>query len=387
MPIQKNSEIYNMILLSGPNISGNEWKYVKDCLDTQWVSSVGSYVNKFEQMVAEFAGCKFGVAASNGTSALHISLELLGVKRNDYVIVPNVTFVASLNSIKYTKADPILMDIDPETWQMDLNLLEEFLEKDTYIKGNYLFLKKNNRRIPAIMPVHVLGNMCDMDKLTGIAQKYKLQVVEDATEALGSYYKNKHAGSFGILGCFSFNGNKIITTGGGGVIVTNDEDLAKRAKHLTTQAKCDPFEYIHDQIGYNYRLVNVLAAMGVAQMEQLPDFIKRKHEIDAFYKKTLSGLGDISFQKVVPEVNPNYWLFTFKTKKQKELLKILNEKNMQSRPFWVPMNQLKMFKKSLYINRADVSDEVYSSCLSIPCSTNITDHELESITDTIKSCF
>ena len=387
MPIQKNSEIYNMILLSGPNISGNEWKYVKDCLDTQWVSSVGSYVNKFEQMVAEFAGCKFGVAASNGTSALHISLELLGVKRNDYVIVPNVTFVASLNSIKYTKADPILMDIDPETWQMDLNLLEEFLEKDTYIKGNYLFLKKNNRRIPAIMPVHVLGNMCDMDKLTGIAQKYKLQVVEDATEALGSYYKNKHAGSFGILGCFSFNGNKIITTGGGGVIVTNDEDLAKRAKHLTTQAKCDPFEYIHDQIGYNYRLVNVLAAMGVAQMEQLPDFIKRKHEIDAFYKNTLSGTGDISFQKVVPEVNPNYWLFTFKTKKQKELLKILNEKNMQSRPFWVPMNQLKMFKKSLYINRADVSDEVYSSCLSIPCSTNITDHELESITDTIKSCF
>jgi perosamine synthetase len=387
MPIQKNSEIYNMILLSGPNISGNEWKYVKDCLDTQWVSSVGSYVNKFEQMVAEFAGCKFGVAASNGTSALHISLELLGVKRNDYVIVPNVTFVASLNSIKYTKADPILMDIDPETWQMDLNLLEEFLEKDTYIKGNYLFLKKNNRRIPAIMPVHVLGNMCDMDKLTGIAQKYKLQVVEDATEALGSYYKNKHAGSFGILGCFSFNGNKIITTGGGGVIVTNDEDLAKRAKHLTTQAKCDPFEYIHDQIGYNYRLVNVLAAMGVAQMEQLPDFIKRKHEIDAFYKNTLSGTGDISFQKVVPEVNPNYWLFTFKTKKQKELLKILNEKNMQSRPFWVPMNQLKMFKKALYINRADVSDEVYSSCLSIPCSTNITDHELESITDTIKSCF
>ncbi|MBK7095850.1 MAG: LegC family aminotransferase [Saprospiraceae bacterium] len=315
-----------MILLSGPNISGNEWKYVKDCLDTQWVSSVGSYVNKFEQMVAEFAGCKYGVAASNGTSALHISLELLGVKRNDYVIVPNVTFIASLNSIKYTKADPILMDIDPETWQMDLNLLEEFLENDTYIKGNHSFLKKNNRRIPAIMPVHVLGNMCDMDKLTGIATRYKLHVVEDATEALGSYFNNRHSGSFGILGSFSFNGNKIITTGGGGVIVTNDEDLAKRAKHLTTQAKCDPFEYIHDEIGYNYRLVNVLAAMGVAQMEQLPDFIKRKHEIDTFYKNTLSSTGDISFQKVLPEVNPNYWLFTFKTKKQKELLKILNEK-------------------------------------------------------------
>lgn len=387
MHIQKNSEIFNMILLSGPNISGNEWKYIKDCLDTQWVSSVGSYVNKFEQMVAEFAGCKFGIAASNGTSALHISLELLGVKSSDYVIVPNVTFVASLNSIKYTKADPILIDIDAETWQMDLNILEEFLEKETYIEGNHLFLKKNNRRIPAIMPVHVLGNMCDMDRMMELSSKYKLQIVEDATEALGSYYKNKHAGSFGILGAFSFNGNKIITTGGGGVIVTDDEVLAKKAKHLTTQAKSDPFEYIHDEIGYNYRLVNVLAAMGVAQMEKLPEFVKRKHEIDAFYKRSLSGIGDISFQKVLDDVNPNFWLFTFKTQKQKELLKVLNESNMQSRPFWVPMNQLNMFKNDIYINHFDVSNEIYSNCLSIPCSTNITVEELEAIVEKILACY
>ncbi len=387
MHIQKNSETFNMILLSGPNISGNEWKYIKDCLDTQWVSSVGSYVNKFEQMVAEFAGCKCGIAASNGTSALHISLELLGVKSSDYVIVPNVTFVASLNSIKYTKADPILIDIDAETWQMDLNILEEFLEKETYIEGKHLYLKKNNRRIPAIMPVHVLGNMCDMDKLLELSSKYKLQIVEDATEALGSYYKNKHAGSFGILGAFSFNGNKIITTGGGGVIVTDDEVLAKKAKHLTTQAKSDPFEYIHDEIGYNYRLVNVLAAMGVAQMEKLPEFVKRKHEIDAFYKRSLSGIGDISFQKVLDDVNPNFWLFTFKTQKQKELLKVLNESNMQSRPFWVPMNQLNMFKNDIYINHFDVSNEIYSNCLSIPCSTNITVEELEAIVEKILACY
>jgi perosamine synthetase len=376
-----------MILLSGPNVSGNEWKYVKDCLDTAWVSSVGSYVDQFERMVAEYSGNKYGVAASNGTSALHIALELCGVKRNDYVIVPNVTFIASVNSICYTKARPILMDIDADTWQIDLGLLERFLEKDTYIKGEYSYLKSNNRRIPVIMPVHVLGNMCDMDRLMAIANKYKLTVVEDSTEALGSYYKGKHAGSFGKFGTFSFNGNKIITTGGGGVIVTNDEVMAKKAKHVTTQAKSDPFEYIHDEVGYNYRLVNVLAAMGVAQMEQLPKFVTRKHEIDAFYKKELGGLGDIKFQKVLSDVTPNCWLFTFRTEKQRELLKILNEKKMQSRPFWVPMNKLKMFKKDLYVTETDKANQVYATCLSIPCSTNITDQELRDIADTIKSCY
>jgi perosamine synthetase len=376
-----------MILLSGPNVSGNEWKYVKECLDTAWVSSVGAYVDKFEQMVAEYSGTKYAVAASNGTSALHIALELLGVKRNDYVITQNVTFIATVNAICYTKARPILMDVDTKNWQMDLDLLEEFLQNETYIKGDYSYLKKDNKRIPVIMPVHVLGNMGDMDRLLAIAERHKLTVVEDSTEALGSYYKGKHAGSFGKLGTFSFNGNKIITTGGGGMIVTDDEALAKKAKHITTQAKCDPFEYLHDEIGYNYRLVNVLAAMGVAQMEQLPGFVKRKHEIDAFYKSQFAGLGDITFQEVSADVHPNCWLFTFKTAKQKELLKALNDKKMQSRPFWVPMNQLKMFKKDLYVTKEDKAGQIYSTCLSIPCSTYITNEELQSIADTVKSCF
>jgi perosamine synthetase len=376
-----------MVLLSGPNIAGNEWKYVKECLDTAWVSSVGSYVTKFEQMVADFSGCKYGVACSNGTSALHIALELCGVKRNDYVIAPNVTFIATVNSICYTKARPLLIDIDGGTWQMDLNLLAEFLEKETYIKGNFSYLKKNNRRIPVIMPVHVLGNVCDMDKLVQIATKYKLTIVEDSTESLGSYYKGKHTGGFGTFGTFSFNGNKIITTGGGGVIVTNDEKLAKKAKHLTTQAKSDSFEYLHDEIGYNYRLVNVLAAIGVAQMEQLPDFIKRKQEIDAFYKKHLTGVGDIKFQMVSEDINPNCWLFTFSTSKQKQLLKALNDKQLQSRPFWIPMNQLKMFKKDIYITTNDTANQVYANCISIPCSTYITDAEMTLIVDVIISCY
>jgi perosamine synthetase len=376
-----------MLLLSGPNIAGNELKYVTECLETGWVSSVGSYVTKFENMLAEFSGCKYGVATSSGTTALHISLLLAGVQRDDYIIAPNVTFIASINSIKYTGADPILIDVDPETWQMDLDLLDEFLENETDERNGELFYVKDGRTIRCIMPVHVLGNICDIERLLAIAEKYKLKVVEDATESLGSYYKGKHTGGFGVMGCFSFNGNKIITTGGGGVIVTNDEELAKKAKHLTTQAKSDPFEYVHDEIGYNYRLVNVLAAMGVGQMELLPSFIKRKKEIDAFYRKELAGVGDISFQKMEPEVDCNCWLFTFQTGKQKEVLKVLNDNQMQSRPFWVPMNQLRMFKDDIYYTKEDKSRYIYQRCLSIPCSTNIKDVELAAVVEKIKSVY
>lgn len=376
-----------MLLLSGPNIAGNEWKYVKECLDTGWVSSVGSYVTKFENMLAEFAGCKYGVATSSGTTALHISLLLAGVKQNDYVIAPNVTFIASINSIKYTGADPILIDVDPANWQIDLDALEQFLEDETDERDGELIYVENGRTIRCLMPVHVLGNICDMDRLKEIAEKYKLAIVEDATESLGSYYKGKHTGGFGLMGCFSFNGNKIITTGGGGVIVTDNEELAKKAKHLTTQAKSDPFEYLHDEVGYNYRLVNVLAAMGVGQMELLPSFIKRKKEINDYYRSQLSGVGDISFQEISPDVDCNMWLFTFKTDKQKEVLKVLNDNQMQSRPFWVPMNQLRMFKDDVYYSKENKSDYIYKRCLSIPCSTNIKDEELAAVVEKIKSVY
>ena len=221
-----------MVLLSGPNLSGNEWKYVKECIDTEWVSSVGSYVTKFEEMLANRAGSRFAVATSSGTTALHTCLHLMGISRNDYVIVPNITFIASLNSIKYTGADPILMDVDPDTWQMDLDLLEEFFDQECYVDQSTLKYKTDNRRIAAIMPVHVLGNMCDMTRLIDLCKRYSLDVVEDSTEALGSKFNGQHSGSFGLMGCFSFNGNKLITTGGGGMIVTDDEELARRAKHI-----------------------------------------------------------------------------------------------------------------------------------------------------------
>ncbi len=376
-----------MLLLSGPNMAGNELKYVTECITTGWVSSVGAYVDQFEKMSAEFAGAKYAVATSSGTTALHICLVMMGVNSDDYVITPNITFIATCNSIKYTGANPIFIDTDEATWQMDLNLLEQFLTNETEQRNGVCHYKKDGKRIPVIMPVHVLGNMCDMDKLMALARQHNLTVIEDSTEALGSYYKGKHAGSFGLLGTFSYNGNKIITTGGGGMIITDDEALAKKAKHLTTQAKSDAFEYIHDEIGYNYRLVNVAAAMGVAQMEQLPGFIQRKYEIIDFYKKELDGVGDIKFQEVRADVKPNWWLPTIFTAKQKEVLKILNDNKMQSRPFWVPMNQLRMFTENIYYNHTDRSNFVYQHCLSIPCSTYITNNDLKAVAAKIKECF
>jgi len=372
------------IPLSVPNIAGNEWKYVKDCLDTGWISSVGSYVTQFEEMVAGFAGAKYGVAAVNGTAALHISLLLSGVKRDDYVILPNLTFVASANSIKYLGAEPLLIDADPDLWQMDLDLLEEFLENETDEKNGELFYIKDGRRIGAIMPVHILGNMCDMDRFLAIVKKYPLPIVEDSTEALGTTYKGKSAGSFSPLACFSFNGNKIISTGGGGVIVTDDETLAKHAKHLTTTAKASPDEYYHDEVGYNYRLVNVLAAIGVGQMELLPSFIKRKKECVAFYKRELAGVGDIRFQKELPAVETNGWLFTIQTDKQKQLLDHLNANKILSRRFWMPMNKLPMYRDCVYVQKKDTSDYIYNTCLSIPSSTSITDDELAIVVREIK---
>jgi perosamine synthetase len=376
-----------MLLLSGPNMGGNELKYVTECIETGWVSSVGSYVDKFEKMTAEFAGTRFAVATSSGTTALHICLVLMNVQPDEYVIAPNITFIATLNAIKYTGASPILIDTDPGNWQMDLDLLESFLAEETELREGVCYRMADNRRIRVLMPVHVLGNIGDMDRMKAIAAKHHLTIIEDSTEALGSYYKGKHAGSFGLMGTFSYNGNKIITTGGGGMIVTDDEALAKKAKHLTTQAKSDYFEYIHDEIGYNYRLVNVAAAMGVAQMEQLPRFLTRKKEIITFYKNALSGVGDISFQEVSADVQPNWWLPTIKTTQQRAVLKLLNEHKMQSRPFWVPMNQLRMFANDLYINRNDQSNYVYQHCLSIPCSTNITDAELEGVVQKIKEAY
>ena len=380
-----------MIPLSVPKIEGNESKYVLDCLNTGWISSAGSYVNQFEDMVAKYAGAKYGVACMNGTVGLHIAQVLLGITKDDHVIAPNITFIATLNAIKYTGAQPILIDVDINNWQMDLGLLERYLEQNTEFKttksGTYCFDTTTNKRVRAIMPVHVLGNIGDMDRLLSISKKYHLDIIEDSTEALGATFKNKHAGTFGKIGVFSFNGNKIISTGGGGVIVTDDQAIAKKARHLTTQAKISAMDYIHDEIGYNYRLVNVLAAIGVAQMETFNATLQSKASMDRFYRKHLNNIGDIKFQQIPEGTHPNGWLFTFRTSKMRQLLAYLNSNGVQARPFWMPMNQLEMFKKDIYITNANVSATVYDTSISIPSSTGITNKQLQTVVETIKAFY
>ena len=376
-----------MIPLSVPNLAGNEWKYIKDCLDTNWVSSVGSYVTMFEKKAAEFCGVPYAIATSNGTAALHISLLLAGVQRDDLVIIPNITFVAPTNVIKYTGADPLLIDIDEHTWQMDLDVLAKFLKEQTSITNDHCVHTASGRRISAIVPVHVLGNMCDMDRLIILAADHRIAVVEDSTEALGSYYKGKHGGSFGLFGCLSFNGNKIITTGGGGIILTSDEVLAKKAKHLTTQAKADANEYYHDEVGYNYRLVNILAAMGVAQMEQLPGFLKRKKEITDNYNEVFRKIPGAVMQKIDADVQPNNWLYTINLPHQPELREFFKENKVEVRPFWVPMNQLPAFSKDIYISNGDVSGRIYKKCLSLPCSTGLTNEEQQEVIGLVKQFY
>ena len=380
-----------MIPLSVPKIEGNESKYVLDCLNTGWISSAGSYVNQFEDMVAKYAGAKYGVACMNGTVGLHIAQVLLGITKDDHVIAPNITFIATLNAIKYTGAQPILIDVDINNWQMDLGLLEQYLEQNTEFKttksGTYCFDTTTNKRVRAIMPVHVLGNIGNMDRLLSISKKYHLDIIEDSTEALGATFKNKHAGTFGKIGVFSFNGNKIISTGGGGVIVTDDQAIAKKARHLTTQAKISAMDYIHDEIGYNYRLVNVLAAIGVAQMETFNATLQSKASMDRFYRKHLNNIGDIKFQQIPDGTHPNGWLFTFRTSKMRQLLAYLNSNGVQARPFWMPMNQLEMFKKDIYITNTNVAATVYDTSISIPSSTGITNKQLQTVVETIKAFY
>jgi perosamine synthetase len=340
-----------------------------------------------EDVSAFYNGVKKAIATSNGTAALHISLLLAGVKKGDLVILPNITFVAPANTVKYVGADPVLIDIDKDTWQLDTNLLEKFLNNECFVKRNTCYHRSTGKKVSAIVPVHVLGNMVDMQKLLILSAKHHLKVVEDATEALGSTYNGKPAGSLGLFGCLSYNGNKIITTGGGGMILTNNIELAKKAKHITTQSKVDGLEYYHDEIGYNYRMVNLLAAVGVAQMEQLPGFIDRKREINKQYNTGLKNIPGFIPQKVTINVNPNCWLYTAAFERSKELLKFLEHHDIQTRPLWMPMNKLPAFASDVYYQENNVSESVYNKCLSLPCSTNITQKEVTAVINKIKQFY
>ena len=317
-----------MINLHEPFITGNEWKYVKNCLNKGWVSSSGSYVNLFEKKIAKYTGSKYAIACVNGTSALQLSLKLVGTHSGDEVIVPSMTFIAPVNAISYNNAMPIFMD-NNDNYTIDINKTLEFIEKKTKtIKKKKKIItinRKTGKRIVALIVVHLFGNVVEIDKLLRICKKKNISLIEDAAESVGSFYysgkyRNRHTGTVGKIGCLSFNGNKIITAGGGGMILTNDLKIAKRAKYLTTQAKDDNINYIHNDIGYNFRLSNLQAALGIAQLESLPSYIRRKRKIHKIYKKKINKIAGLRVSETSNSSKCNYWLniVEFKKKNIKE---------------------------------------------------------------------
>lgn len=336
------------IPLHEPRFVGNEKKYVNECIDSTFVSSVGKFVNQFEEMIADYTGAKYAIACVNGTAALHISLLLSGVEREDEVITQSLTFIATANAISYTGAKPIFIDVDKDTMGMSPISLLSFLERETEQKDGVCFNKITGKKIKACIPMHTFGHPCKIDEIRDICEKYNILLVEDAAESLGSYYKGQHTGTFGKFGTLSFNGNKTITTGGGGMILTNDVVLAEKAKHITTTAKIPhKWEFVHDCIAYNYRLTNIAAALGCAQMEQLPSFIEKKRLLAEKYKEFFAVNG-ICFVQEPRNSKSNYWLNAIILKDLEErnkFLKFMNNNGVMSRPIWALMNKLDMFKE------------------------------------------
>lgn len=338
------------IALHEPLFIGNEKKYIEECIDSTFVSSVGKYVDRFEDDIARFTGAKKAVVCVNGTNGLHMALMLAGVKQDEEVITQPLTFIATANAISYCGAHPVFVDIDKDTLGLSPQALDFFLKQNTEIKVDGCYNKITKRKITAVVPMHTFGHPCRIDEIADICKNYNIQLVEDAAESLGSYYKGKHTGNFGTIGVLSFNGNKIITTGGGGMLLFNDESLAQRAKHLTTQAKIPhAWEFMHDDIGYNYRMPNINAALGVAQLEQIEKFLVAKRGLANAYKIFFTGIG-IKFVVEPENSTSNYWLNAILLKDRQErndFLEYTNKKGIMTRPAWELMNRLPMFKKAL----------------------------------------
>lgn len=379
----------NMIPLCVPEIRGNEWKYIKECLDTNWVSSVGKFVDSFERSVADYVGVRHAVACINGTAALHIALLVAGVGPDDEILMPALSFVAPANAIRYVGGWPVFIDVEPDTWQMDPNKTVEFLEQECEERQGKLINRKTGRSVKGIMPVHILGHPVDMDPIMEVAKRFGLKVIEDATESLGATYKGRKVGILGDIGCFSFNGNKIITTGGGGMIVTNNKALADKARYLTTQAKDDELEYIHNEVGYNYRLSNIPAAMGLAQMERLDEYVAAKRSIAKHYSEGLQGLPGITLPVNAEWAESVFWLYTILVDEEKygmssrQLLNKLKQRGIQSRPFWHPLHSLKPFS-NCYAHEIEVADRLYRDGLSLPSSIGIKPKDLDRVVASIR---
>jgi len=345
--IQKIYKTTGFIPLHEPRFIGNEKKYLNECIDSTFVSSVGKFVDEFEEKITNYTGAKYAIATSNGTSALHISLLLADVDQNSEVITQPLTFVATCNAISYCGAQPIFLDVDKDTMGLSPSALKEFLEKNTIIKNQQCINNKTGKVIKACVPMHTFGHPCRIDEIKEICDKHHVFLIEDAAESVGSIYKGEHTGTFGQVGVMSFNGNKIITAGGGGCIVTNDKALAKKAKHLTTTAKVQhKWDFNHDMVGYNYRMPNLNAALLVAQLENLDKFISSKRKLANVYE-TFFNSNNYVFVKEPMDSKSNYWLnsIILKNKKQRdEFLDEINSSGVMTRPIWTLMNKLPMFR-------------------------------------------
>lgn len=360
-----------VIPLHEPIFIGNEKKYVNECIDSTFVSSVGKFVDTFEKEFAKYVGSFYAVATVNGTAALHIALLIAGVKSGDEVITQPVTFVATCNAISYCGAKPVFVDVDLDTMGMSPESLNDFLANNCELSANGCLNRKTGKVVKACVPMHTFGHPCKIDEIKEICDRWHIILVEDAAESLGSFYKNRHTGTFGQIGAFSFNGNKIVTSGGGGAIVTNDEHLAKRAKHLTTTAKIPhPYEYVHDEIGYNYRLPNLNAALLVAQLEQINFFLAAKRNLAKIYEDFFQNFDNIKFIKEPTFAKSNYWLNAVmleNRKKRDEFLEVTNKNGVMTRPIWKLMNELEMFKDC---EKADLKNAKYleDRVVNIPSS-------------------
>ncbi len=379
--------------LSIPVIKGNEWKYVKECLDTGWVSTAGKFVDCFEKKIAGYTKSPYAIGCINGTAALHTALLSLKIEPNDEVIVPTVSFIAPINAVKYVGAFPVFMDCD-EYLNIDPEKVKMFVDRECQYKNGKLINKASRRQVKAIIPVHIFGHLVNIEPIMELAAKYNLKIIEDATESLGSYYlrgkfQGKHAGTIGDIGCLSFNGNKIITTGGGGMIITGGKKLADKTRYLSIQAKDDELMYVHSEIGYNYRLTNVAAAIGLAQLEELDNYIEIKRRNFFKYRQYLNKIPGISLIEEPPYAFSNYWLYSLVIdeniygRSNMTLMNIFAKEKIQARPLWMLNHKQKPYRncQSYKITRAP---QYYSGILNIPSSVNLVADDIKRITTTIE---
>jgi len=377
------------IPLSEPSLRGNEWNYLKECLDTNWVSYAGPFVDRFERELAAKVGAKYAVATASGTAALHICLLLAGVGHDDEVVMPAVTFVAPANAVRYCGAWPALIDISPNDWQLDVARLEQFLANGCERRGGRLINKATGRQVAALLPVHLLGGMCDVDRVAELATRYDLPLIEDAAECLGTAYKSRpiaapcpaYRGPMRLV-ITSFNGNKIITTGGGGTIFTEDPGLAAHARHLTTTAKADKIEFFHDEVGYNYRLTNIAAALGVAQLEKLDEYVEIKRGIAARYAELLKNNPHIKAHPEPQHCRSTFWMYSVMLDRvARPVIDSLNREGVMSRPIWIPIHKLPVFSGKAFQSNVTTAEALYRCGLSLPCGVEITETQVGRVLD------